>query len=233
MKNDIFVGNLKVYWNKFFFKAVKYALSEQIFVDWAFKTSFINVKNLAGTLDQRPVYKFQNSQYYEDYLNEVKPYHTQIRNFQTVYEVPDTSTAYTTDFDLPAVYNTTTGLFQPLELDDSILDTWPYKSWFDNYKCYVDAVVVTYGGKDYDEAPQVNIITQEGDTGFGAKAIAYLSLGQVYEIEIVDPGQGYTITPSVEFVGACTESAQAYARLDNGKVRAITAGLNPSLSGSR
>ena len=225
LRDDIFIGELKVYWNKFFFKAVKYALSEQIFLDWAFKTSFINVKNLAGILDQRPVYKFQNSQYYEDYLHEVKPYHTQIRNFQTVYKVPDISTAYTTDFDLPAVYNTTTGVFQPLELNDPILNTYPYKSWYDNYKYHVGSIVVVYGGRDYDSIPEVRITAQEGDTGFGATAVAYLSLGQVYEIEVIDAGENYTQTPSVEFIGNCTEPAQAYVRLENGKVRTIDTGL--------
>lgn len=91
LKNDIFVNELKVNWNLFFFNAVKYALSEQKNLDWAFKTSFINVKNLAGNLDQRPVYKLQDSAYYEQYLKEVKPYHTNIRSFTTDYTVLDTS----------------------------------------------------------------------------------------------------------------------------------------------
>ena len=97
LKHDIFVHDLKINWNLFFFNAVKYSLSEQKNLDWAFKTSFINVKNLAGTLDQRPVYKLQDSAYYEQYLKEVKPYHTNIRNFTTDYTLSDQSEIQATD----------------------------------------------------------------------------------------------------------------------------------------
>lgn len=89
LKSDIFIGQLAVNWNLFFFKAVKYALSEQQSLDWAFKTSFINVVNRAGNLEQRPVYKLQNSEFYEEYLKEVKPYHTGIRSFVTAYDVDE------------------------------------------------------------------------------------------------------------------------------------------------
>lgn len=87
LKEDIFINSLKVNWNLLFFKAVKYALSEQKSLDWAFKTSFINVVNTAGELNQPPVYKLQNSSSYEQYINEVKPYHTQVRNYTTEYSV--------------------------------------------------------------------------------------------------------------------------------------------------
>ena len=68
LKDDIFINELKIYWNKFFFKAVKYALTEQKLLDWAFKTSFINVTNKISNLDQRPVYKLDNDSYIEDYI---------------------------------------------------------------------------------------------------------------------------------------------------------------------
>jgi len=87
LKNDLFINELKINWNLLFFKAVKYALTEQKLLDWAFKTSFINVTNTSGELYQPPVYKLNDSSFFEDYINEVKPYHTQIRNFTTEYSV--------------------------------------------------------------------------------------------------------------------------------------------------
>jgi hypothetical protein len=65
LKNDIFINELKINWNLLFFKAVKYAASEQKLLDWTFKTSFINVTNNIGELDQRPVYKLASSEYFE------------------------------------------------------------------------------------------------------------------------------------------------------------------------
>ncbi len=89
LKNDLFIYELKANWNLLFFKAVKYAMSEQKILDWAFKTSFISLTHTLGELDQPPVYKMQDSVYYEDYVKEVKPYHTQIRNFITKYTITE------------------------------------------------------------------------------------------------------------------------------------------------
>ena len=222
IKEDIFVGPLKVYWNKFFFKAVRYAMSEQIFLDWAFKTSFINVSNLAGSLDQRSVFKFQNSQYYEDYLNEVKPYHTKIRNFQVNYDIVEPTQSYTTDFDLPSTYDGITGAFIPIELDSALLNSYPRKGWADNYKFSIDNIVVTDGGGPYTLVPEVKIIPAEGDVVTTATAVAYISIGKVYAIEVTNPGSGYTKTPTVVLTGGGSTDivqARASAHLVNGRVR--------------
>jgi hypothetical protein len=223
IKNDIFVGSLKICWNNLFFKLVRYAMSEQKFLDWAFKTSFINVRNMAGELDQRPVYKFQNSQYYEDYINEIKPYHTKIRNFQVDYDVIEPTRSYTTDFDLAPIYDTETNMFVPMSLDNPLLNEYPRKAWTDNYKLTVESIKIMNRGSGYTSAPRVEIIAAAGDTGSGATAEAYISLGKVIEIEITNPGSGYTQVPTVLIVGGGPTDltpATAYATMTNGKVRA-------------
>jgi hypothetical protein len=132
LKEDLFINELKINWNLLFFTAVKYATSEQKMLDWAFKTSFINVTNYAGGLDQRPVYKLQNAQYFEDYIKEVKPYHTKIRSFTENYSVLDASRSYTTDFDLPAYYNSTDNKFETVDINNDLTNVYPWKSWKDN-----------------------------------------------------------------------------------------------------
>ena len=111
LKKDLFINDLKVNWNLLFFKAVRYAFTEQTSIDWAFKTSFINVTNYAGTLTQTPVYKLQDSAYYEDYINEVKPYHTQIRKFTANFTNTEITNTSLSDFDYPAYWNTSTKQF--------------------------------------------------------------------------------------------------------------------------
>jgi len=97
LRDNIFVNELKVNWNLFFFKAVKYAFTEQKLLDWAFKTSFISITNEAGKLSQPPVYLVTSSTNFENYIEEVKPYHTQIRNFTEQYSVLEPSTTYTSE----------------------------------------------------------------------------------------------------------------------------------------
>jgi hypothetical protein len=111
LRDDIFINDLKVNWNKLFFKVVKYAFTEQKSIDWAFKTSFIDVTNNAGELTQPPVYKLQDSAYYEDYINEVKPYHTHIRKFTTKFDNIEPSNTTVSDFDFPGYFNTLTQTF--------------------------------------------------------------------------------------------------------------------------
>lgn len=98
LRDDIFIDDLKINWNLLFFKAVKYAMTEQKLLDWAFKTSFISVRNNAGELSQPPVYKITSSTYFEQYIEEVKPYHTQIRNFTEDYTVTEPTNTQAEDF---------------------------------------------------------------------------------------------------------------------------------------
>ena len=53
LRDDIFINDLAVEYNKMFFASVRYAFSEQANIDWAFKTSFIKAKHNAGDLQQK------------------------------------------------------------------------------------------------------------------------------------------------------------------------------------
>ena len=229
IRDDIFSGPRRIYWNKLFFKAVKYSLTEQRFLDWAFKTSFVNVRNIAGVLDQRTTYRFQNPSWYEDYFKEIKPYHTNIRNYQLNYQVGESATtpwessySYTTDFDLPAIYDKTTNAFSTVTQSSSLINTYPYKGWNDNYTFEIESITLSSQGSGYRAIPKVDIITASGDTGSGATARAYVSFGKVTSIEITNAGSGYKQTPSVVISGGgdtALTPAVAYANLSNKRVR--------------
>jgi len=203
LKDDIFVNNLKVYWNKFFFAAVKYAFTEQKLLDWAFKTSFINVTNTVGTLDQRPVYKLDNEKYFEEYVKEVKPYHTNIRNYISKYtSLDENSNLLFADFDAPSYYNTATDKFEVVTLSNTTLtNQQPWKSWADNYTYFVGSIIVADPGIGYTQIPTVTISGGGTKVTSIATAEAYLRNGGIYQILVTNPGAGYTITPIVTISG--------------------------------
>ena len=222
LKDDIFVGLYKAYWNKLFFKAVRYAMSEQKFLDWAFKTTFISVVNNAGTLDQRHTYKLQNGSYYEDFLNEIKPYHTKIRQFTETYASTELTNSFNTDFDLPTYFNTATLNFNKVEFGNTLLLQYPWKSWYNNYAYGIASINVVDGGSGYTSTPTVSIIPVSGDTGTGATAVAYIALGKITSIVVTNPGKGYTATPTVVINGGggtATALARAYAQLGGNPIR--------------
>lgn len=221
---DIFIGNLKVHWNKIFFALIKYVLTEQKSVDWVFKTSFINATNKAGELLQRPVYKFQDAKWYEDYLNEIKPYHTKVREYTLNYDVVDPTRTYTTDFDLPVTFNQSLQANYPLSESDVQINTYPYKGWLDNKTLEVGKIAVDFPGTGYTINPVVTVIAAPNDNvSRPAKVEAVLSGGSIKEFIVLDPGEGYTLTPSVIILGGglkeTDQPAKASVHLVNRKVR--------------
>ena len=229
LKEDIFVGTLKVYWNKLFFAAVKYAFSEQKFLDWAFKTSFIGVHNYAGSLIQRPVYKFQDTKWYEQYLDEIKPYHTQIRDYRLTYDLVEPSNSFVTDFDLPVVYDSNSKKYKSLSLTDSKINDYPYKSWLDNHTLYLESIKVDNGGRGYTSNPDVAIIAAPGDKIIRpATAISRLAGGKIVGFDITDRGEGYTQNPTILLSGGGGSSvvpARVSPVMVNNKIRTNLIGI--------
>lgn len=222
IKNELFADDFKVYWNEFFFAAVKYAFSEQKFLDWAFKTSFISIKNYAGNLSQRKVYKLQNSSYLEKYIQEIKPYKTNIRNYITSYDNVENSYTYNNDFDYPAVFNQETNSFDTLDIS-AVNGQYPWQDWKDNFTYQVDRIEILFQGSGYRLPPEIEIIPAAGDTIIRPTiAKAYVSNGKIYFIEILDKGLGYTKTPKIIIKGGGSTDitpAILYPVLYNGKVR--------------
>ena len=222
LKDDIFINAYKIYWNQFFFKAVRYAFSEQKSLDWAFKTTFISVDNSLGSLDQKHTYKLQNSVNYENFLEEIKPYHTKIRRFTESYTSTELTRSFTTDFDLPSYYSTLTQNFSNVGFGNNLLLQYPWKSWYENYSYGIESIYLQDGGENYTSVPTVSIIPAHGDKGHGATAVAHISLGKVTNIIVTNPGSGYTTNPTVILNGGGSISlkpAKAYAKLGVNNVR--------------
>lgn len=237
LKENIFINELKVNWNLLFFTAVKYAMSEQKLLDWAFKTSFVTVKNILGNLDQRPVYKLDSYQYFEQYINEVKPYHTKIRNYIPSFQTIEQASTQVTDFDLPPYYND--GQYKTIDIPSNITkasftitntltNVYPWKSWADNYTYEVKEVLVAEHGQGYTDIPVVTISGPTTANGTTATAVAYLRNGGIYQIVVTNPGSGYVSQPSVTITGGgalVTKNATASAILSNNTIRKNLIGI--------
>lgn len=224
IKNDILVEDLAVEWNKLFFSSVRYAFVQSPRVDWAFKTSFLNAEHNVGSLDQRPSYRNDNLESFRQYIEEVKPYRTTIREYMSKYSKVDASYTTVTDFDLPPFYSESYGRIIPASQDVAVLGSYPHKFWANNYGYSVISIEVSYSGAGYTEPPAVLI---EGD-GTGATAKAFISNGRVVAVEVVTQGSGYTRAPVVSLVGgngAETTIAKAVAVIGHGVVRSFNVGV--------
>ena len=160
MRDDLFINDLAVEYNTLFFTGLRKVLSEQLYVDWMFKTSFINVKNSVRPLDTRKTYTSGTDSWIESYINEVKPFHTKLRQYRLGYAGTDTQDGIFTDFDNPTFYDSTTGKIRPLNvtLDTAKLTEYPWQMWNDYHKKYVSSITVTAGGSGYTKTPTVTIV---------------------------------------------------------------------------
>jgi len=217
-KENIFVDDLRVEWNKLFFSSVKYAFSEQPYIDWAFKTSFLSAVHNVGDLEQKTNYKSDNLDSYKQYIDEVKPYRTTIRKYTSRYTEYEPANLATTDFDLPPSFSNRDGQILPISQYYNRLDEYPWKWWADNIGFSIVSIEVSNPGSNYRDPPTVLI---EGN-GTGATAKAFIANGKVSGIKVLTQGSGYTSIPKVTLVGGNGTSpdiATAVPILGNSKAR--------------
>jgi hypothetical protein len=207
--DDIFIADLQIEFNKLFFSLVNYIYTEQSAPDWIFKTSFLSVAHNIRELAQYPSYIKDNQTYYEDYINEVKPYRTIIREYLPTQSTTDYLHQGVTDFDLPSYYDETTNTYRSPSgeqyYDAERLATDPnYADWNNNHTYKVVEILVSNGGSGYTTTP---LITISGGGGSGAivKADPPVS-GSITTVRIINPGSGYTSIPTITINGNGTDA---------------------------
>ena len=229
IKENIFINDLETEYNSLFFASLRYAFSEQPYIDWAFKTSFVKAKHNVGNLEQKITFKNDSLPSYEEYIKEAKPYASKIREYVSIYENLENSQSSVTDFDAPPVYNEKQGKILPQELTvrgDSIItgdtetDFYPSKHYLENIGFEVTDIVLGDQGTKYNSPPSVEIT---GGGGSGAKATAYLGAGgKISNIVVNNSGSGYITAPSIILNGSLEDGgreAKATAILGKGKIR--------------
>lgn len=216
LQSQILIDELAASFNAVFFAMVKYALTEQKNLDWVFKTSFLSATQYIRKLEQFPAYIADNQDYYSDYINEVKPFRTILREFVSDYEKTDTFSGDMTDFDLPSYWDSNLGQFRSPNgeqtYDAQLLSGLPqYSQWQTNHSYCVSGIMVENAGTGYTNPP---IITISGD-GTGATAIASVDgNGGVLSISVTNQGTGFTTYPQITINGIGT-GASARAVLQN------------------
>jgi hypothetical protein len=221
IKIDILLNEDRVQWNKLFFNSVRYAFYEQTYIDWAFKTSFLNAEHNIGEFKTTSNYKNDSLDSYLSYIEEVKPYRTSIREYISKYDSIENSFAATTDFDLPPVYNSEKGKIVSVNEFSNEINQYPYAWWNNNKGFEIERIDIASGGSGYTSPPTVVI---EGN-GSGAEASAYISNGKVTGVIVKNNGKGYTQTPTISLVGgngSSTDIAKAVAIMGNSLARSLS-----------
>jgi hypothetical protein len=209
LKTDVFIGDYEINMNELFFRLMEYALNENNFSqDWLFKTSFITVAHKIRSLDQYNTFKFDNTNFIEDFINEVKPYKTKIREYVSKYDKVDTYGSDTTDFDVHAYYDEGLRYFRKPSGErsgDEILQTQGLnKPWSENYGYRLDSIQIVNAGTGYITAPTVTISAPQLAGGVQAVAVAKTNGDTIISITMTNKGSGYTQEPTITVTGSGT-----------------------------
>jgi hypothetical protein len=219
IKKDIFIGDYQVEWNNLFFLGVKMAHAEQMYIDWAFKTSLLTAVHNVGPFIQPSNYNNDNIKYFQDYIDEVKPFRSTVREYVSKYNTIEPTGTGVSDFDLPPAYFPDIGKILPvIPAYNNVVNLDPWSQWYNNNTFSINQINVFDGGNGYTTPPVVSI---SGD-GTGATARAFISNGSVTSVKILSNGSGYKTTPKISLIGGNGvggKSATAYAQIGSTKAR--------------
>ena len=235
INQELFIDELLVERNRALVLMFNFILSETDSPEWITKTSLIDVDHKIRDLVPYQIYRQDNQDFVLDYIQEVKPYHVQVREFNLTYNGNDIYLGSLADFDLPAFYDTALPVPQFVSpiLDDtgqmsanssipstsSLWTTFPYNQWFNNYQLSVVSASVIDGGTGYSSPPQVAVT---GDCITPAVIVSVInSAGKVVALNVLDSGTGYVLTPVLELIGGAGTGATAVAVCYNSLVRTI------------
>ena len=154
LADDLFVDELLEEYNKLLFVLIYCILAEQQTIDWAFKTSFISLKQEIDGLLQPSRYSKDKWDYYIDYITEIKPYRTKIREYIISHRGLDPAAIAISDFDLPAYYDRDLNVFRSPNGEyvnkDAILFNKPkYVDWKNHHTYGVGSIELVSAGYGY------------------------------------------------------------------------------------
>ena len=233
INQELLVDELLIDRNRALILMFNFALSEFEAPDWLSKTSLIDVDHTIRELIAFQTYRRDNQDFVLDYIQEVKPYHVQIREFNLIYNGLDDYQGSMTDFDVPAYYDTdvipnqfvspiltpytvstAVGTGTPDDASDTASDsliwqTQPWNFWYQNYTLAVVGASVAAAGSGYT-VPPVAIVT--GDCVTPAElTVTINSLGKLTGVVVNNPGVGYTTTALITLSGGNGTGGQLVA----------------------
>ena len=225
LQNDLFVDTFKVNMNELFFRLMEYSLNENTYTsDWIFKSSFISVAHKLRSLNQYNTFKYDNTTFIEKFIEEVKPYKTNIREYISKYDKVDTFEGDNTDFDVHAFYDEDLQLFRkPSGQYDGDEAKWTQglnKPWGENYGYRLDSISIVNSGNGYISDPTISISAPQLAGGVQATATAKTNGDSIISITMTNKGSGYTQNPTITVTGSGT-GIKVSPRLVNNTTRSF------------
>ena len=197
IRDNLLIDDLRKDYLDLFFNSMRYAHSEQTYIDWSFKISFIKLSQNVGELAQPHSFKNNNLDDYLAYINEVKPFRTKIRELVSSYSKTEHGIINTSDFDTPQANNVTSDPVEVLIIDNKVVSNAKvndssWQNWVDHLGFLIESIEIIAGGTGYMTPP--NITLEPNNNTILESSI---SNGVLTGITIVEKGDLYLSTPRI------------------------------------
>lgn len=138
MRTVIFINDYEVSQNNLYFSIINYVAFEQKHVDWFFKTTYLDVVQEGQPLTSQPEF-FKNDVVgsFLDYLNEVKPYQTKVRDYSVTLGASLDETTMLA-FDMDSLTYTTDSEGATIPVIDPVYDPNAVPRYIDIFSAYDD-----------------------------------------------------------------------------------------------
>ena len=249
INEELFVDDLAIERNNNLMLMFNFVFSEFNTPNWLIKTSLIDVDHRIRALLPFQNYLQDNQTFVLDYIQEVKPYHVQVREFNLTYDGSDSYPGLLTDYDNPAFFNTelvipqfvspvlqeqstSSGTDLPYTLSKSttestVSDTlpdaevWTLWPWSQWFNNYLLSINSVIIA---DAGAGYTVAPQVSINGvIDPNFVAIInSAGRVVNIDVTNNTELYLTTPIIELVGGNGVGARAVAVMGNDLVRSIT-----------
>jgi hypothetical protein len=238
INEELFIDDLSIERNNILILMFNFIYSEFLFPEWLIKTSLVDVDHNIRRLQPYQNYLRDNQTFVLDYIQEVKPYHVQVRAFNLTYTGLDAYPGQILDFDLPAYWNRSLDVPQytspvllpytkslsytesslsdaPADAEIWTLDPWKY--WYENYQLSLTAINIIDQGEGYTVAPSLAI-----DGVINEDFVVIInSAGRVISVDVPSTDMVYSIAPEITLVGGNGVGAKAVAVLTNNLIRSV------------
>ena len=154
-REDLFIRKFEQNFNKFFFSTIEYVLATQTYVDWCYKTTYVQMNITTPVNTTIKKYTKSGIESVLGFMDQVKPFHTKVRTLYNVNTIDESSTV--TIDETPKTV-TTLAYGKP----DNVIDYYDDKNYGPNTvlkSAFGETATDTYSGADFTDTDSYDAVT--------------------------------------------------------------------------
>ena len=154
-REDLFIRKFEQNFNKFFFSVIDYVLATHSYVDWCYKTTYVQMNITTPVNTTIKKYTKTGVDTVMGYMEQVKPFHTKVRSLYNINTIDESSTINIEETPKSVI---TLAYGKP----DNVIDYYDDKNYGPNTvlkSAFGETATATYSGADFTDTDSYDAVT--------------------------------------------------------------------------